>query len=142
MKRSPELTPLSHEHHQALVVAMNLKRADTLAEGQRLLEFHRSEGEHHFEIEERILLPFWIAIDGKADRDAANRVLSEHLELRAAVHRIEVGEVSIEDLRRIGGLLETHVRYEERELFPTIEAALSNQALADLGAAIAAADAA
>ena len=28
MKRSDELTPLSHEHHQALFVAIGLKRAE------------------------------------------------------------------------------------------------------------------
>lgn len=142
MKRSPELTPLSHEHHQALVVAMKLKRAEAPADGRGLLEFHRSEGEHHFGIEERILLPGWLAAGEDADRDAAERVLSEHLELRAAVRRIEAGELSAEELRRIGGLLEAHVRFEERELFPAIEAALSSEDLADLGAAIAAAESA
>lgn len=142
MKRSPALTPLSHEHHRALVVAMVLKRAEGPEPAGALIDFHRSEGEGHFRIEEQVLLPGWLAADRDADPDAALRVLAEHLELRAAVRRFESGEATAEEVRRIGKLLEAHVRYEERELFPTIESALDDDALADLGAAIAAAEAA
>lgn len=141
MKRSPELTPLSHEHHHALVVAMVLKRAEGPEPAGALVDFHRSEGESHFRVEEQILLPGWLAADPDADREAATRVLAEHLELRAAVRRFESGEATAEEVRRIGRLLESHVRYEERELFPAIERALDDAALADLGAAIAAAEA-
>jgi len=140
VKRTPALTPLSHEHHHALVVAMVLKRAEGPEPAGALIDFHRSEGEGHFRIEEQILLPGWLAADADADREAAARVLGEHLELRAAVRRFEAGAASAEEVQRIGRLLEAHVRYEERELFPAIEAALDESALAELGAAIAAAD--
>lgn len=142
MKRSPELTPLSHEHHQALVVAIGLKRATGPEAADALVDFHRSDGERHFEIEERILLPGWIAADPGADREAATRVLAEHLELRAAVRRFESRAATVGEVQRIGRLLESHVRYEERELFPAIETSLDDAVLAELGAAIAAAEAA
>jgi hemerythrin-like domain-containing protein len=140
VKRSPELTPLSHEHHQALVVAMALKRAEGPEAAAALVDFHRSDGERHFEIEERILLPGWLAADPGADHAAAARVLGDHLELRAAVRRLQAGEPTVAELHRLGALLETHVRFEERELFPAIEAALDEGVLAELGAAIAAAE--
>jgi len=140
VKRTPELTPLSHEHHHALVVAMVLKRATGPEPAGAFVDFHRSEGEQHFRIEEQVLLPGWLAADPEADREAAARVLGEHLELRAAVRRFESGEATAEEVQRIGRLLEAHVRYEERELFPAIETALDDDALAALGAAIAAAD--
>ena len=52
MKRSAELTPLSHDHHQSLFVAVQLKRAADAAPGKAFLDFHAGSGSHHFEIEE------------------------------------------------------------------------------------------
>ncbi len=74
MKRTPELTPLSHEHHHALVVAMVLKRATGPEPAGAFVDFHRSEGEQHFRIEEQVLLPGWLAADPEAAREAAARV--------------------------------------------------------------------
>ena len=62
MKRSDELAPLSRDHHQALFVAMKLKRAE--ADGaEAFLGFIAAHGGDHFRIEEEILLPAWIASD-------------------------------------------------------------------------------
>ena len=138
MKRSPELTPLSHDHHQALFVALQLKRAQDPAPGQAYLAFLYRDGDRHFEIEESILLPGWLAADPAADREAADRVLAEHRELRAGAARLRSGRASVEELHALGELLEAHVRFEERELFPMIEVGLDEAALAELGAAIAA----
>jgi hypothetical protein len=44
--------------------------------------------------------------------------------------------VSIEQARELGRLLHDHVRFEERELFPLIEAALDAAGLAELAAEI------
>ena len=143
VKRSAELTPLSHEHHQALFVAMKLKRAD--GEGAEataaFLDYHESTGERHFEIEEQVLLPGWLAADPGGDAGAARRVLAEHLEIRTATARLRRSEPVVDELRTLGELLEAHVRYEERELFPMIESRLDEAALRTLGAAIAAAEA-
>lgn len=141
MKRSAELTPLSHEHHQALVVAMGLKRAAGPDAGDAFLDYHEETGARHFEIEEAVVLPGWLAADPDAEAGDAHRVLAEHLEIRAAALRIRDGEPTVEELRALGGLLERHVRFEERELFPRIERRLDGDALHALGAAIAAAEA-
>ncbi len=141
MKRSPELTPLSHEHHQALFVALQLKRAEDGSAFAAFREFLDGEGGTHIGIEESILLPGWLAADPGADREAAARVLDEHLELRAARLRLGSGEPAAAELHALGELLERHIRFEERELFPAIEAALGDQDLAELGARIAAAEA-
>lgn len=141
MKRSPALTPLSHEHHRALFVALQLKRAEDASASALFLEFIDGEGRSHFEIEETVLLPSWLASDAGADREAAARVLGDHLEMRAAGERIRAVPPSVEELHALGELLERHVRFEERELFPAIEEALGESALTELGAAIAAAEA-
>ena len=141
MKRSAALTPLSHDHHQALFVAVQLKRAEDGSAFSLFREFLGGEGGTHFEIEESILLPGWLAADPSADREGAERVLREHLEIRAAGQRMAAGEPSAEELHALGELLQLHVRFEERELFPTIEAGLDEAALSALGARIAAAEA-
>ena len=142
MKRSDELTPLSHEHHQALFVAIGLKRAegDGAEATAAFLDYHEATGERHFEIEEQVLLPGWLAVDPDGDADAARRVLAEHLEIRTATARLRAGEAAVDDLHALGVLLERHVRYEERELFPMIESRLDDGALRSLGAAITAAE--
>lgn len=141
MKRSPELTPLSHDHHQALFAAQRLKRAEAGSDARRtFLEFWESHGRAHFVIEEEILLPAWIAGDPQADRALAARVAAEHLEIRSAARELDDEELPPDRLHEVGALLERHVRFEERELFSMIEAALADDALAALGAEIEAAE--
>jgi len=141
VKRSAELTPLSHEHHQALFVAMGLKRAEGPEDGAAFLDYHEETGARHFEIEEAVLLPGWLAADPDAEAADAHRVLAEHLEIRTSAARIRAGEPAAEELRALGELLERHVRFEERELFPRIEQRLDGDSLRRLGDAIAAAEA-
>ncbi len=136
MKRSPELTPLSHDHHQALFVAMQLKRAEDRSVAGVYLDFFDRTGNRHFTIEEAILLPGWIVADPDADTEMATRVLAEHLELRTRACRLRLDQHTIEDLHELGELLDRHVRFEERELFPRIESGLDTEAIAALGAEI------
>lgn len=145
MKRSPELTPLSHDHHQALFVAMQLKRAtpdDSPFAVQAFLDFTEETGEPHFRIEEEILLPGWLAAGGAGEQAVAMaaRVSAEHLEIRASARRLRAERVGADDLRNLGELLDRHVRFEERELFPLIEGSLDEDAIRAIGAEIAAAE--
>jgi hemerythrin-like domain-containing protein len=140
VRRSAELTPLSHDHHQALFVAQRLKRDDARDARERFLEFWGTHGEAHFAIEEAVLLPGWIEADPSADHELAARVASEHLAIRVEARRLERGELPLEALRALGDALERHVRFEERELFPLIEASLEVEELERLGAEIAAAE--
>lgn len=141
MKRSPELTPLSHDHHQALFCAHRLKRAETAQEAEDavagFLIYWEDHGSPHFRIEEEILLPGWIEAAPGADPEMASRVLGEHLAIRAQVRRLRRERLPIEKLHGLGELVESHVRYEERELFPRIEDDLGDEALAGLGAELA-----
>jgi hypothetical protein len=142
VKRSPALSPLSREHLAALLVAKALREASEPEPATaKALDFWRSEGAVHFRVEEEVLLPGW-ALEAEVDRDGVNRMLLEHLAIRAAVIRVSRGKASLADLHELGQMLHDHVRYEERFLFPLIEKALDDRALARLGAAIEAAEAA
>jgi hemerythrin-like domain-containing protein len=141
VKRTVELKPLSRDHHKALTAAQRLIRAsDAGASASEFLDFWRSHGRHHFQIEEEILLPSWFEHDANADLSMADRLTREHLEIRTTVRRIEQGGVRLDALHELGDLLTRHVRFEERELFARIEAGLDPAALAALGDEIAAAE--
>ncbi len=139
MKRSEQLAPLSRDHHRALFIALQLKRAEDGEPARVLREFVEGDGGRHFAIEERVLLPAWLAADDAADRALATRVLDEHLQLRAAARDLDQHTEPAE-LRRLGQLLDDHVRFEERELFPLIETALGDSGLTALAAEMDAAE--
>ena len=71
----------------------------------------------------------------------AARVSAEHLEIRARARMLRAERVGADDLRDLGELLDRHVRFEERELFPLIEASLDEGSIGAIGAEIAAAEA-
>jgi uncharacterized protein (DUF111 family) len=140
MKRAEALRPLSREHLVALLSAKKLKEASDLEEATRaFLEFWEGEGARHFRVEEEVLLPTWAA-HTEVDRDGVRRMLEEHLAIRREGVRLGAGEASLEEARQLGVLLHDHVRFEERQLFPAVEAALDAATLERLAAAIEAAE--
>ena len=80
-----------------------------------------------------MLLPTWLAKAPDERSEMAKRVVDEHAALRSAAARIRDADVTIADLRELGIILERHVRYEERELFPAIEDDLTDDDLRALG---------
>lgn len=79
MKRSEALTPLSHDHHQALVLAQRLRRADAGNAPEvrdAFLGFWREHGQRHFREEEELLLPAY-AGHGDAHHPLVLRALGE-----------------------------------------------------------------
>ncbi|MQA76329.1 MAG: hypothetical protein GEU88_18715 [Solirubrobacterales bacterium] len=95
----------------------------------------RRDGRHHFRVEEEVLLPTW-ALHGAIDDVAMTRMLGDHLLIRREALRLEAGEASLEVLRALGELLARHVRFEERELFPSIEEDLDAESLGRLAEAV------
>lgn len=127
MKRSEALAILSRDHHQALFVASRITRADdaTLAaERQRFLDYWTPDGARHFQLEEELLLPAYAAY-GDAHDPLVLQVLGDHVEIRSRAQRLERRpEADLDELHELGRALSTHVRLEERQLFPQIEAAM------------------
>lgn len=125
MKRHAALAELSRDHHHALAVAQRLRRAAGGAGAadarERFLEYWESEGREHFREEEEILLP---ACAGFVDphEPLVARVLSEHVRIRHHARELASSEhPPLELLHELGRQLGSHVRLEERELFPLIE---------------------
>lgn len=140
MKRHPALVGLSHDHHHELVQARRLRQAagagpdERLAAARAYVELFFTETVRHFRDEEERLFPAYAARAGETA--LLRRILEEHMQLHGLVRSLRAraagGDVPAQELRELGDLLHAHVRAEERELFPAIEAALGDD-LARLG---------
>lgn len=140
LKRSRELKPLSSDHHQALLIAFQIKKslaghaesAGAPKDIQGLLSLTRryEESVHkaHTRAEEECLAGYLAEGD-------ARRLRGEHAELARLLGTARTAPPS--ELRAALGafadLLERHVRWEERELFPSCERDLDARALALIG---------
>lgn len=145
MIRHDAIAELSRDHHQALVQAMALKRANAENHSQVAEDFVRFFDEHanrHFEIEEQVLLPTWALLAGieHAVHPDVTQMLREHVELRALVRRLRAGDPDLALVREVGQRLDAHVRHEERKVFPLIQNSLDDKQLDRLAQVVRAAD--
>lgn len=140
LKRHTSLQPLSRHHMIGLHLALKLKRVGTpeskltinevIAEVQ---DFWQPEGQNHFREEEEILLPVY-----NESNDVNNPeiivMLLEHVKIRSGIEKLlRVKEqFAVEEMHALGTLLETHIRREERVIFPMIEKGLTEDQLIDL----------
>ncbi|HET6437296.1 MAG TPA: hemerythrin domain-containing protein [Anaeromyxobacter sp.] len=140
MRRSRQLKPLSSEHHHALLVAFQLKQAlaghAESAGAPRDLDglvslVRRFESQvltNHVRAEEDVLGAF-IASGDEA------RMRAEHSDLRRLCGVASLGGPAGQRaaLSAFADLLERHVRWEERELFPYAEGHVDEKTLASIG---------
>lgn len=134
MKRIAQLRQLSSDHHRALVIARRAKRAAAGGDVSRIevlrdeiVELFHSELEPHFQIEERYLVQ---PLQDKGEMQVVDQLLVEHKQLRELV--ADAGDHPAEFLARFAEQLERHVRFEERELFETVQVCLDRAALEQL----------
>jgi hemerythrin-like domain-containing protein len=136
VKRSAALQPLSRDHHRALYAALRLRRATSADAADAIDAFHafwRDDGQRHFRVEEEVLLPGFVAAGGDPRDARVAAVLTDHIAIRARARQLDP-TASPAELAELGDRLTAHVRLEEDELFPLIEATLSPEALDSLGA--------
>ena len=135
--RDASLIPLTHDHHHALAACRRLRLAADESESARalgaraFLEFFGTDGVAHFREEEELLFPLIVE-----DEDALatlSRVMIEHLRLHAAVRHLSDESVtaspSSTSMVRVATLLEDHVRFEEKVVFPLIELTVGEEGL-------------
>jgi hypothetical protein len=130
VQRHPALVPLSHDHHQTLVRARELRRAaaegdDAELEGvsARFRRLFAGEIARHFREEEELVFPLL----GELDPPPSPLVeaAAQHARARALVRRLPDRAAAAE----LGTLLERHVRLEERELFELVQEAVPDAEL-------------
>jgi mannose-6-phosphate isomerase-like protein (cupin superfamily)/hemerythrin-like domain-containing protein len=146
MKRHPSLRKLSDDHHGGLVQARRLRRA-AAGEGESpreaaraFLRFWREDTSPHFREEEEVLLAVYARHGGDLEAEPIREMVADHARIRGLVMTLieedRSDEVSPDTLRGIGERLESHIRLEERRVFPLVESFLSEEGLKEVGARI------
>lgn len=140
VRRSRQLKPFSSEHHHALLVAFQLKQAlaghaDSAGAPRDLQglvalvkRFDDQVMRTHTKTEEDVLGEYLVPED-------LQRLRIEHQELARLVGAVK-NQAPAEQraaLAAFASLLERHVRWEEREIFPYAEGHVDADTLADIG---------
>lgn len=126
MKRHESLQPLSREHHHGLLLCWKIKtgisKGINVARIKKYSDwFYANHIVPHFEAEENHVFPL-LGIE--------HPMVKKAFEQHAALRKLFTGESNIKsNLLRISEELDSHIRLEERELFPEIQTRISEQAL-------------
>lgn len=128
MKRHNALTPLSREHHSALILAQLLKKgapvytglpSDPEGKAAYALNMYTTILQKHFLKEEEILSKvkkYHAEIEIIGDE-----IIAEHIELKVGFLSLAKTDELVNALNNLGVALEKHIRKEERILFPQIQ---------------------
>jgi len=135
IKRSAALTPLSHDHHEALLLVWKIRHGiKNDIELNRIssycLWFWRHHLEHHFEQEEKVLVPFF-----GIGSLYSSRLFTEHKAIRDLIKALSA-EPDLALLEKLANTLNDHVRFEERTLFNEVEALATPEQLGEIGEAL------
>ena len=120
IKRSSQLAPLSREHHDGLLFAWKIKqgienKAPLEIMRKYALWYWRHHIKPHFFQEEKILLSHM-----PANHPMAVKLLEDHDHIRELILGLD-DEADKRTLVILSDLLNTHIRFEERELFVYLE---------------------
>ncbi len=131
IKRSVHLQPLSREHHDGLLFVWKIRQAiNNHADIEKMKAltawYWKNHIKPHFNQEEKVLLPFFPPFD-----PMAVRIKEEHDYIRELIIAID-REPVIHDFIQLCNLIESHIRFEEREFFVALEQNVSEQELSDI----------
>lgn len=130
MKRNEHIIPLSREHHFGLLCSWKVR------EGVRLgIEYDRIKAYINFFWKERLSPHFNTEDVVFRNIDKEEKMLTmeqDHVEIENLITLINQSE-NYDLMIQFADLLQSHIRFEERELFPAIEKKLSEYELAAMG---------
>jgi hemerythrin-like domain-containing protein len=137
MLRDASLIPLSHQHHNALVLCVMTRRSlaqdstpDNVARlARRVIDGYELELVNHFEMEEQVLFPACGSLP------LIDELLADHRALEAMIPPLRTAPTA-GLLEQFCQLLTTHIRREENELFEQIQRSLPRDILDRAGAEI------
>ncbi|HEY0354719.1 MAG TPA: hemerythrin domain-containing protein [Flavisolibacter sp.] len=118
IKRSRQLTPLSKDHHEGLLLVWKIRQGLRNQTEKQLIAdyikwFWKKDLEEHFREEEEILAPY---LKGN---DMIKRMFDEHAVIQSLINSNDLSDEK--QLNRLADLVNDHIRFEERELFPLAE---------------------
>jgi hemerythrin-like domain-containing protein len=131
IKRSNELAPLSREHHDGLLFAWKLKQG--LINGtppELLVNYTRwywsTHLASHFKNEEQVLVKFL-----PADNPLVDQMFRDHVQIRQLITSLD-NAPDTKLLQSLSEIINDHIRFEERKLFPFIEQVLTPEQLSEI----------
>lgn len=133
IKRDENIAPLSREHHGALLFSWKIRQGLKVGiSAERIVRFidwfwQEQLHPHHLKEEKYIFHP--------ADDPLVQRAVSEHQQIQDDIAAlVEAKEFSDDMFHAIANLVERHVRFEERVLFPHLEKIIPEDELIRIGA--------
>jgi iron-sulfur cluster repair protein YtfE (RIC family) len=144
MKRHKALILLSHDHHKGLLLAQLLKKnappykglpKDPSGKMNYAIEAFKSDLTIHFKDEEEILFPLLRNKTAEID-ELINELLDEHKKIEDGISSLNKSDDLVNDLDKIGVILEKHIRKEERILFQKAQSILSDNELSGIESGI------
>jgi hemerythrin-like domain-containing protein len=132
MKRDINIVPLSRDHHYGLLFCWKIRRGlakhtDLERIARYVTYFWHRHLEHHFREEEDLLFR------GRTDGLCLG-ALEQHRQIAALVQAIAgYGVWSEVNYVKLANLVDEHIRFEERHVFPYLEQALSKEQLSAIG---------
>ncbi len=133
-KRHEALVPLSRDHHQGLLLCWKIRKGmqnDTKPESVAAYTryFYEMHLKKHFQEEE-----LYIFNHLNAEDQQRKKALNQHRRLNRLFEQLSEEHCSyVQTLWKIEETLESHIRFEERELFPYIEQNIPEEKLIEMG---------
>jgi len=130
IKRSVHIVQLSKEHHFSLLFCWKVRTGlKKQIDVNRIIAYVNYFWKDH-------LLPHFSEEDilfNEVDDELVRRAYNEHYEINKLVQSLENQEDKAVTISQIVDLVDRHVRFEERELFPHLENAISEPKLIEVG---------
>lgn len=128
LKRHKALQPLSREHHHGLLLSWKIRAGFSKnIEPERIKIyadwFFKTHLTPHFEMEEQYVFPIL-----EPNNDLVKKALADHKLLR---YLFEDDHIEMA-LSKIEEVLDAHIRFEERVLFPEIQKVATELQLVDI----------
>ena len=134
IKRSKSLVPLSKDHHEGLLIVWKIRQGQkNHVTEKRIADFvshaFTKHLQPHFLEEEELLFSKLPAGD-----ELLLKAKEQHASIRKMIAELRPDQASTStELTAIGDLLEEHIRFEERKLFPYLEKQLTPEDLQEIG---------
>ena len=146
--RHASLIRLSHDHHHGLALALRCRKQalgqlkpmgnpGLRERAKEIVEFYQTQLVTHFRAEEEILFSL-MRESVPESATLIDGLLTQHEQLRHMIFQLEAGSGLAKAIFDVGDLLESHIRKEERELFPLFEARIETVRAEVVGAQLAA----
>jgi len=133
IKRNENIVKLSRDHHASLLFCWKIRQGIKYhASPHRIIQYVRyfwnQHFSAHFKEEEEFLFP-------PLKDDFVQKAIDDHQKIKTFIEQITVEglENEEENLSELAEMVEQHVRYEERILFPHLEQKLSDKQLEIIG---------